>query len=198
MRQTADREKKEEAELAATMGKVDKEVGGRGRQLGCLACCTGTVAETGCHLSCVLCACTATGCRMQQTSVGACQPCADPANGPVGRVRLNPGRLSVFPPMRLPPCCRPRSCLMQTGRQRRRLARRGWGSGCGMQDLGTTTMPCTDGTTTSRRVGTAGRQGGTRLWQPVTTGRRGTPWAGRGAVLRGLSTERYKPERRTL
>ena len=35
MRQTADREKKEEADLTATMGKVDKEVGGQGIRLGC-------------------------------------------------------------------------------------------------------------------------------------------------------------------
>ena len=63
--------------------------------------------------------------------------------------------------MRLLPCCRPRSALMQTGRQRRQLARRGWGSGCGMRGQGTTTMRCTDGTTTSRRVGIAGRRAGT-------------------------------------
>jgi hypothetical protein len=45
MRQTADREKKEEADLTATMGKVDKEVGGQGIRLGCPVCCTSTVAK---------------------------------------------------------------------------------------------------------------------------------------------------------
>ena len=38
-------EKKEEADLTATMGKVDKEVGGQGIRLGCPVCCTSTVAE---------------------------------------------------------------------------------------------------------------------------------------------------------
>jgi hypothetical protein len=77
MRQTADREKKEEADLTATMGKVDKEVGGHGRRLGCPTCCTGTVAEAGCLWFGRL---TQPGLRLLLMHFGAAGACRAPAS----------------------------------------------------------------------------------------------------------------------
>ena len=133
MRQTADREKKEEVELASSMSKVEAEVRGswagwRGRGAG---------ARLGREAVC------------QRRWKG----------GDTGEDRPPSPSLSHTALYRLPvppPPYRPRSSTTPTRRPPRRTARRRWASGCGAARRGTTTTRCTDGTTTRTHVGAAG------------------------------------------